>query len=205
MYEVAEDVIVVEADGTARWNLTAEQITVDHLLRAAGRRLLRGDPLRPYLVLLLPQGGEAFQTAWEVTLAAWQILTNLLAAHDLYTLLRGARREEIQKGLKDGTDVVDRYRARWIKAGGGPSELMRTMERRPWPVATSARCSGSRPRTTRGRCSGERPAPASVEQALPPHRGDLNAQRHDPARQPDVAGLRPATAAGVQSVDRGHG
>jgi hypothetical protein len=135
VYEVAEDIIVVEADGTARWNLTAEQITVDHLLRSADRGLLRGDPLRPYLVLLLPQGGEAFQTAWEVALAAWQIVINLLAAHDLYTLLRGARREEIQTELKDGTDVVDRYRARWSTAGGGPSELVRTLERRPWSVA----------------------------------------------------------------------
>jgi hypothetical protein len=72
VYEVAEDIIVVEADGTARWNLTTEQITVDHLLRSADRGLLRGDPLRPYLVLLLPQGGEAFQTAWEAALAAWQ-------------------------------------------------------------------------------------------------------------------------------------
>jgi hypothetical protein len=146
-YEVAEDIIVIEADGTARWNLTAEQITVDHLLRSADRGLLRGDPLRPYLVLLLPQGGDAFQTAWEAALAAWQIVTNLLAAHDLYTLLRGARREEIQKDLKDGTDVVDRYRARWSKAGGGPSELLRTMERRPWSVADLRAllgCQGSR-------------------------------------------------------------
>ena len=63
VYEVAEEIIVVEADGTARWHLTAKQITVDHLLRSADRGLLRGDPLRPYLVLLLPQGGEAFQTA----------------------------------------------------------------------------------------------------------------------------------------------
>jgi hypothetical protein len=147
VYEVAEDIIVIEADGTARWNLTAEQITVDHLLRSADRGLLRGDPLRPYLVLLLPQGGDAFQTAWEAALAAWQIVTNLLAAHDLYTLLRGARREEIQKDLKDGTDVVDRYRARWSKAGGGPSELLRTMERRPWSVADLRAllgCQGSR-------------------------------------------------------------
>ena len=133
-WEVAEDLIVVDADGTARWNLRADEITFEQLIRASEHGLLRGDPLRPYLVLLLPQGGEAFQTAWDATVLIWQIVSQLLTARELVRLVRGVRRASLQRKVHEGEDVLRRHRERWSQAGAGPSELLRMLERRPWPV-----------------------------------------------------------------------
>jgi hypothetical protein len=134
-WEVAEDLIVVDADGTARWNRPASEITLDQLDRAHQRGLLHGDPARPYLVLVLPQGGEALQTAWDAIVLIWQIASQLLTARELIKLARGLRRGEVRRDLEAGAAVVQRHRDRWTDAGGGPSQILRTLERRPWPLS----------------------------------------------------------------------
>jgi hypothetical protein len=95
---------------------------------------VRGDPLRPYLVLLLPQGGEAFQTAWEVAVKAWEVTANLLAARDLVKLIRGVRGDRLEQTIEEGVEVVRRHQDALSALGGGPAEVRRTLERMPWVV-----------------------------------------------------------------------
>jgi hypothetical protein len=133
VWEVAENLVVVRSDGRARWNLTAEEITFADLLRSGERGLLRGDPRRPYLTLLLPQGGDAFLAAWTGVLLIWQFAGHLLQARDLIGLWRGIRQEDVQHTLEEGVEVVERYREDWLQRQGGPPNILMTLERRPWP------------------------------------------------------------------------
>jgi hypothetical protein len=53
-WEWVQDLITVDPSGVARWNRSAGEIPYADLVRAAELGLLRGDPFRPYLLLLHP-------------------------------------------------------------------------------------------------------------------------------------------------------
>ena len=62
-WQAVRDLITIDSDGLARFNREAEEILYGDLLRAAEADLLEaGDPYRPYVVLLHPQGGLDSQT-----------------------------------------------------------------------------------------------------------------------------------------------
>jgi hypothetical protein len=89
-YEHAEDLIVVDRRGLAHWNLDAETIRYGDLIRAGEQGLLKGDPRRPYVVFLYPQGDHTLQTVWEIFLTAWSIFGHLLTAREGVALGRRA-------------------------------------------------------------------------------------------------------------------
>ncbi len=133
-WEMSEDLLTVRADHELRWNRPQSDIPYADLLRASDYGLLRGDPRRPYLVLLLPQGGEAFQMAWESITTLWSIIGHMLAAREIVNLARGWRRDRLLKDISGGTEVVERHAARWARHGGGPRDVLKTLEFQPWPV-----------------------------------------------------------------------
>jgi hypothetical protein len=134
-WETSEDLVTIDGRNQARWNRSSDEIPFEDLVRAARHGLLRGDPLRPYLVLVLPQGGEAVQTAWELVQLAWAITGHILTARELAALLsKRLDRRRLQKTLDEGARAIGTHSQSLAQRGGGPLELARTLERKPWPL-----------------------------------------------------------------------
>jgi hypothetical protein len=135
LWEWIEDLITVDASGRAWWNRGADEIPYADVVRAGELGLLRGDPLRPYLILVQPQGSVDFSTAWEITKRAWEILGHLLLAREVGKLVIGeVRRRRMAETLKRGSVVVERYRFEWETQRGGPAQILKTIDRRPWAL-----------------------------------------------------------------------
>lgn len=131
-YERAEDLIVVDERGLAHWNLDAEQIRYGDLVRAGDLGLVRGDPRRPYVVLLYPQADQTLQTVWEAFLAGWSIFGDLLTAREGIRLARTTV-HAVRRRLS-GVKVLEERAEGWRARGGGPADIIKTVEFRPWPV-----------------------------------------------------------------------
>lgn len=122
-YEQARDLITIDRDRRARWHRDQDEILYGDVVRTAEYGLLRGDPLRPYLVLQLPQGGGGYQVGFEVLLRAWEVLEGVLATREAAGLVRGlhdrlagrkvveSKREELEQRRADAFDVMDLARA----------------------------------------------------------------------------------------------
>jgi hypothetical protein len=131
-YDVAEDLIGVDENGLAQWNLGADAIRYGDLVRAGEHGLVRGDPRRPYVVLLYPQAGPALQTVWDVFLTGWSIFGELLTARESVGLGRAAVQRLRQR--LTGVEVLTRRAEGWHARGAGPADIIKTVEFKPWPV-----------------------------------------------------------------------
>lgn len=129
-YESATDLILIDEDGRARWNLGVDEIRYAHLVRAGQQGLIRGDPLRPYLPMLLPQGGGGFQVGWETLLTMWKILETLLVARGAYALGSEARQRLLDRLRR--RHVVEAHSDEWAARGGGARNVARTLDRKAW-------------------------------------------------------------------------
>jgi hypothetical protein len=129
-YERPEDLILVDEDGRARWNLPMSQLQYGDIVRSGQQGLIRGDPLRPYLPLIQPQGGGELQVGWEAAQLAWQILEQLLVARGAVGLGREARDRLL--GRLRGRHVTARHSDEWAARGGDPQNMKRTIDRKPW-------------------------------------------------------------------------
>jgi hypothetical protein len=129
-YERPEDLILIDEQGHARWHASAEQIRYDEIVRAAERGLLRGDPLRPYLAFLQPQGGGELKATWEAVQIAWKVLEALLVARGGVALGAEANRRLLDR-LR-GRRVAEAHSVEWMQQGGDPHSVRRTFDRKPW-------------------------------------------------------------------------
>jgi hypothetical protein len=129
-YEFATDLILVSANGHAKWNLGADAIPYEWLVRASDEGLLRGDPLRPYLPMLLPQGGGGFQIAWETLQTSWKVLEGLLVAYGAYKLGDAARDRLLDRLRRRHS--IGTHSPGWVERGGSAQNVSRTLERKPW-------------------------------------------------------------------------
>ncbi len=129
-YEWATDLILVDADRRARWNLPAHEIPYEWLVRAGEEGLLRGDPFRPYLPVLLPQGGSGFQLAWEALQTSWQVLEGLLVTYGAYKLGNDARDRLLHRLRR--RESIATHSPEWVDRGGSARNVSRTLERKPW-------------------------------------------------------------------------
>lgn len=129
-YELAEELVLIDGERHARWNLHADEIPYEWVIRSGEEGLLRGDAHRPYLPMLLPQGGGGFQSAWETLLASWSVLEGLLVAKGVYELGDQAR-ERLLYHLRR-RQVVETNSAAWEEIGGSASNVSRTLDRKPW-------------------------------------------------------------------------
>jgi hypothetical protein len=121
----------IDQQGRAHWNRKSDEIPFGDLVRAGDAGLLNGDPLRPYLVLSLPQGGGGVLTdAWNVLQTVWTImggLTGTIAFAKLTATQTSRLKEMLQRG-----SVVHKKAEDWTSRGGGPYEIRKTIERHPW-------------------------------------------------------------------------
>ncbi len=129
-YESPTDLILIDEEGRAQWNLGADEIPYGHLIRAGEQGLLRGDPLRPYLPMLLPQGGGGFQVSWETLLTTWKILEELLVARGVYSL--GSEAQQRLLGRLRQRRAVEAHSDEWIARGGAARNVSRTIDRKGW-------------------------------------------------------------------------
>jgi hypothetical protein len=139
-YEMAPSLILVDRDGRVRWHVPREQIPYGDLVRSADHGLLRGDPLRPYLVLLIPQGSGDWQLAWDAVRLVWEVLGGLLATRETFKLSARSIRS-LQNRLR-GAEVAAIYEQDWTSRGGGPHDIARVIERGPWEASDLAALMG---------------------------------------------------------------
>jgi hypothetical protein len=110
------------------------------LVRSAEHGLLRGDPLRPYLVLLRPQGSGDWQLAWDAIRAIWNLLPGVVPTAGAIKLgAEGIR--SLQNRLR-GAEVAAAYEPDWTARGGGPHDIARVIERGPWEASDLAAIMG---------------------------------------------------------------
>jgi hypothetical protein len=129
----AFNLVTVDPQGRAHWNRQSNEIPYGDLVRAGAKGLVDGDPLRPYLYLSVPQGGGGFREAWTILQTIWTItggITGTVAAAKLT-----AEQTRRFLALLRGSDVVRKKSDDWTERGGGPDEIRRTIERRPWEPA----------------------------------------------------------------------
>ena len=133
-WEVVEELITVDGGGVAQWGRAADEIPYEDLVRAAERGLLSGDPLRPYIVFLLPQyDGGALQLAWDAFLETWKILDGLLTAYGIIKLIPEARPARLRRRIAGLRVMAENFTA-WSERRGGPLEVTKTLRRRSWSV-----------------------------------------------------------------------
>jgi len=129
-YEWATDLVVVDGQRHARWNLGIAEIPYEWLVRAGEEGLLRGDPFRPYLPMLLPQGGSGFQSGWEALQLSWQVLEGLLVSYGAYKLGKEGRDHLLSR--LERRHSVGKHAPEWVERGGSARNVGRTLERKPW-------------------------------------------------------------------------
>ena len=129
-YEWTTDLILVDGGRHARWNLQSHEIPYEWLVRAGEEGLLRGDPLRPYLPMLLPQGSGGFQIAWETLQTSWQVLEDLLVTYGAYKLGNEAKHRLL--GRLRRRHSIETHSPEWIERGGDARNVSLTLERKPW-------------------------------------------------------------------------
>jgi hypothetical protein len=129
-YERARDLILIDEQGHAVWNLPMSEIPYGHILRAGDRGLLRGDPRRPYLPMLWPQGGGELQFGWEAMVLTWHVLEGLLVARGAIALGAEGRRRLL--GRLRRRKVAEDHGAQLEARGGDPHNVARTIDRTPW-------------------------------------------------------------------------
>jgi hypothetical protein len=111
-YEQARALVTVDDPGHAQWQRDQDQIPFGDLVRAAEYGLVRGDPLKPYLVLQLPQGAGGYQVAWEVLLRTWEVLEGIRVTGEAAEFV--ARLPERLAGRKVVEDNKQRFTDRAI-------------------------------------------------------------------------------------------
>jgi hypothetical protein len=130
IWEVAEQLTTVNRQELAVWHRSAAEIPYEDVVRAGKAGVLRGDPLRPYLVLLWPQGPDLIQTAWHDLVLVWSLVGDLLNVRELFRIAH-ARRERLG-GVRAAAAVVEKRSAAWASRGGAPLDVKRMLDRQPW-------------------------------------------------------------------------
>lgn len=116
--------VVRDADGRAVWRRPPFDATVAELIDAAEHGLLQGDPLRPYLVLVVPQGGLGILMEWTTLQRELEVAWYLTGA---FATLAGALSgiEWIKTRLRRGeaAEVVEKQAPDWRSRGAAPDDL----------------------------------------------------------------------------------
>jgi hypothetical protein len=107
-----------------------DEITFGELLDAAESGTLDGDPLRPYLILVVPQGG-ALSATWAALVnlwgLSWYVLEHIAAAGEAAYVVK-----RLRDRIKGGRDVVvARGEQWWMEQGADPDDVYDFLARVP--------------------------------------------------------------------------
>jgi hypothetical protein len=130
-YQMAEDLITVDAEGLAHWNRPKDEIPYGDIVRAAEYGLIDGDPQRPYVALLIPQGEGGLHDAWQVLDTVWAWITTGLDVRDVALL--GASAIGLRRRLR-GRRILGEQRGQLASRGATPAGISRLLERQPWTL-----------------------------------------------------------------------
>jgi hypothetical protein len=116
--------VIRDADGRALWRGPPFDATVGELIDAAEHGLLEGDPLRPYLVLVVPQGDVGVVLQWAALQRELEMAWHLTGA--LATLAGAVSGIEwIKRRLRraDAAKAVEKHAPDWKSRGAAPDDL----------------------------------------------------------------------------------
>jgi hypothetical protein len=126
--------VVRDSQGRALWRRPPFTATMGELVDAHQVGLLVGDPLKPYLVLSIPQGLVDVLGEWrhlqEALEAGWQLRGAALELITLFSFL-GAVRRRLRRRSADAARVVERNAPDWAARGAAPEDLRRLLASRP--------------------------------------------------------------------------
>jgi hypothetical protein len=127
-------VVVRDERGHAVWRRPPFEATMAELIDAAEAGLLDGDPLAPYLVLVIPQGGFGTLGEWHEFAAQlrllWELsgaLAQVAGAWGFIELLRKVARRR----SGEAAHTVEQNAVAWSERGARPSDLVELLEQRP--------------------------------------------------------------------------
>lgn len=131
----AQQLTIVDGDGKVRLARKLSQVLVRDLLRTAEADLIDGDPLQPYLIATIPQGGlEPWGLDWSDLIGGLTLFWAVLGAMDtldgaasLVTRLRGRLR-------RAPTVLAEKQ----LRSGGTPELLSDVLHHRPILPAQAA-------------------------------------------------------------------
>jgi hypothetical protein len=117
----------VGANGAPSWSVRWRDVRFGELLASADAGLVRGDPFRPYLWPVIPQG-EAGPAFLEALWSSWIIWEHLLAAYGTVQLARTIL-ERIRRAR--GSVFDQDSGARWQDALARPQDVIGYLTERP--------------------------------------------------------------------------
>jgi hypothetical protein len=126
--------VVRDSDGHALWRRPPFTVTMGELVDAHAVGLLEGDPLEPYLVLTIPQGGIGGYAEWQqlqqALEAAWH-LRGLFGELITYLSFFGAVSRWVKRRSNKGAEVVEKHSTDWARRGAAPADLENLLAARP--------------------------------------------------------------------------
>jgi hypothetical protein len=124
--------VVRDADGRAVWRRPPFDATVGELIDAAQHGLLEGDPLRPYLVLSIPQGNFGILGEWAALQRELEMAWHFTGA---FATLAGALSgiDWIKRRLRrgDAAEAVEKNAPDWKGRGAAPPDLRELLAATP--------------------------------------------------------------------------
>jgi hypothetical protein len=133
--------VVRDSEGRAVWRRPPFTATVGELVDAAEVGLLDGDPLCPYLILVIPQGlvgplGDWAQLRQELE-AIW-ILSGIAAQIAGALSFIGFVRRFVERHSGRAAKAVERNSAGWAERGASPADLDELLTSKPRTTAEVA-------------------------------------------------------------------
>jgi hypothetical protein len=132
---------VRDSAGHALWRRPPFTATMAELIDAYEVGLLQGDPLRPYLVLVIPQGGIGLIAEWQQLQqsleAAWHlsgVAAQIAGAFSFF----GFVNRFIQRNSGEAARAIERNSPDWTQRGAAPADLEELLATKPWRSAEVA-------------------------------------------------------------------
>ena len=127
-------VVVRDELGQAVWKRPPFEATMAELLDAAKEGLIEGDPLQPYLVLVVPQGTSGLYAEWQQFLETLRILWEISGAMGhlggAWAFVELVRRV-IKRRNAGVTKAVERNAKAWSERGARPDDLLQLLRQKP--------------------------------------------------------------------------
>lgn len=134
-------VVVRDEQGQAVWRRPPFDATMAELLDAAEAGLIEGDPLQPYLVLVVPQGDFGLFAEWqrfsETLKLFWEVSAAMAQVGGALAFLDMVRRV-LKRRSEKTTEVVEGNAQAWSERGASPDDVIELLRQKPREVSEIA-------------------------------------------------------------------